>query len=427
MSLASGYKCMFLVPRDQYEHLKNSTLSEAAAGVNTVDSGIGGDINDSNVQNIDVSEGGTLVINDGDRTPHISDVLAQRHPRKNKTAAELRPAGGHSIPIVVGATSPQTTTAQFHSQQPSSQSSPSTSAPPPQPSPAPSATSQNSTTSSQTQTAPNSPTSSKLGPKTAKKVSAAKKSVVVTPPISKKSSNILRNLVEDRVAELAGRKKEVKRRKTVSDSDLDRAVVHDIRDASRQVEAQPHPRNPPLSARRNARYRAQVAKIRPYLDTVHEEPVQAAAKPVPLGLPTRHVPVTRPHEMPLPPSDSEDSDLDDLGNQEYRHDSAARTRPRSVIYTNRVPKAVRRKDPMPGGTLDPFHYEPRYKIVNDRWAAVRKVGAVARKKRPVSKTEDQKRWERLNMPDKRVIRARPYDALSSGDEVLASDQEDGEQ
>ncbi len=53
------YKCMYVISKDEYDTMKKNGKG------NNIDSGIGGDVTDSHVHNIDVSSGGTLVINDG--------------------------------------------------------------------------------------------------------------------------------------------------------------------------------------------------------------------------------------------------------------------------------------------------------------------------------------------------------------------------
>ncbi len=58
------YKCMYVISKDEYENMKDNIK-------NNVDSGIGGNVTDSHVHNIDVSGGGTLVINDS-HPPHNS-------------------------------------------------------------------------------------------------------------------------------------------------------------------------------------------------------------------------------------------------------------------------------------------------------------------------------------------------------------------
>ena len=129
----------------------------------------------------------------------------------------------------------------------------------------------------------------------------------------------------------------------------------------------------------------------------------------------------KPELVPLPISDSDDSDLD-LGPAELGAAASARTRPRKILYARRAPAVVKRTKPLPDSKIDPFHYEPRQKILNSRRAAVRKVGTFARMKRVHQKTEDEKRWESLNFPRKRHIV--PVAPLSSGDEDLNTDQED---
>ncbi len=419
MSSSSSYKCMYLIPRDQYEQMHNANR------VNTVDSGIGGDINDSNVQNIDVSEGGTLVINDtpGDLgTASHPTIQPQRsHYSDHKKSVEVRSTGAYPFPIAVGNSSPPQPPTIINvpsqPQQPQQSKKTTLSSSPPSSRPTSTKSAQTtSSTSSQTQTQPNSGNSATQQQNNSQKAKVnVKKPSLIPPSVAKKSSDILRGMVEDRVAELSGRRK--KRRKVLSDGDLDRAVVHDIRDASRQTEAAPS-RLPPLGTRRTARYRAQVAKIRPYVDATQPAEQSVAVRPTPAA---GRVSGLKPELVPLPISDSDDSDLD-LGPAELGAVASARTRPRKILYARRAPAVVKRTKPLPDSKIDPFHYEPRQKILNSRRAAVRKVGTFARTKRVHQKTEDEKRWESLNFPRKRHIV--PVEPLSSGDEDLNTDQED---
>ena len=402
LSSSSSYKCMLLVPRDQYEQMKAAKPTEPAAGLNSVESGIGGDVNDSNVQNIDVSEGATLVINDrdsrcdgGHHHTHSQEPDRQYQHRHGEKL-ELAKDGGYPQPVLVaGAPHSSTTTTSYHFQ------------PPPSNPPAQVTSSGAPSTSATATTVPSTTTTQQTGVKGTKRVrvKAASTSAASAPQMSQKSTHLLNTLVQKRVAELAGRRPPAKkRRKTLSDGDLNRAVVHDLRDASRQVEAAA-PSRPTLTTRRLNRYRAQVAKIRPYVDP-----------------PARgQVAVVQPHRVPLPPSSDEDEG--DPPRRMAVVGAARRTVPRRLLYTTRSPQAVKRTEPTPGGRIDPFHYEPREKVANLRRAPVRRVGAFARHKRPVSKTADQRRWERLNFPEKRVIRPEEL-PLSSGDEDLASDPGD---
>ncbi len=65
--MSSDYKCMYVISKDEYDSMKNNAKG------NITDSAIGGNVTDSHVHNIDVSGGGTLVINDGAKHhPHIT-------------------------------------------------------------------------------------------------------------------------------------------------------------------------------------------------------------------------------------------------------------------------------------------------------------------------------------------------------------------
>ena len=451
MSTMADYKCMLLVPKDQYDQLKAAPAIGPAAGSNSVDSGIGGDVNDSNVQNIDVSEGGTIVINDRDKCGN------HEHARDHTSGrVKVATSGGYPTPISVGSSS-YSPNQQFQSSSPppprssksptrSSKSPPRSTTPPPRSSPPPTRPSPPS--SSAPRSAP--PKSKRPVPQSQKQAAAAtppapeevqqrreakkRKGVVRTrkkkpsptqPQISEKASERLKTLVEKRVSVLGGQKPAKRRRKAASEGDLNRSVVHDLREASKRVEAAP-PAGPSLAERRVGRYRAQIAKIRPYVDKIQEgeEMVQAAeAPPAKKASPRRTKSRIQPHRVPLPPSSSDEENFDPPANPLGRRIAkvgAARSRPRRVMYTSRRPQAVKRSEPVPDIKVDPFHYEPREKITNLRTAAVRHVGAFARKKRPVSKTEDQKRWERLSFPTKRTIRPEEL-PLPSDDEELGSD------
>lgn len=80
---AELYKCMYVIPKEQYESLQEKANSKDKGAGNQTDSGIGGNVSDSHVHNIDVSNGGTLVITD----------KASTQPDKNHNVAERRDDG----------------------------------------------------------------------------------------------------------------------------------------------------------------------------------------------------------------------------------------------------------------------------------------------------------------------------------------------
>lgn len=67
---------MYVISKDDYDSMKNGAKGS------TVDSGIGGDVTDSHVHNIDVSSGGTLVINDRVAHPSVSGTSPPIHSCK---------------------------------------------------------------------------------------------------------------------------------------------------------------------------------------------------------------------------------------------------------------------------------------------------------------------------------------------------------
>ncbi len=82
------YKCMYVISKDEYDSMKNSAKG------NTADSGIGGNVTDSHVHNIDVSSGGTLVINDGAKHhPHaISNARIPTQSCKTSNRNNIQPS-----------------------------------------------------------------------------------------------------------------------------------------------------------------------------------------------------------------------------------------------------------------------------------------------------------------------------------------------
>ena len=69
------YDCMYLVSKDQYQSMQ----SRAACVGNRID-GVGGDVKESQVNNIEVADGGTVLIHDrGDRVGNGGDVVNDRH------------------------------------------------------------------------------------------------------------------------------------------------------------------------------------------------------------------------------------------------------------------------------------------------------------------------------------------------------------
>ena len=236
---ANDFKCMLLIPQDQYEGLKNA---DTAGGGNTAESGIGGDVRDSNVNNIDVSQGGTLVINDGDTTPGSRHCPSEDGIwRKDSSLAKDRICHSSkvliphstthtSVPIVVGSPPPpQTQGAQLPADSPLAS---------PQPQPQ--------------------DTRRKTKKSIGKRGSATAPSS--SPTLPRKSSELLKNLVKKRVASLTGKPLHPpkRRKKAMSEGDLNRAVVHDLRLASKAQES-PKALRPTLEERKLDRYRAQVA------------------------------------------------------------------------------------------------------------------------------------------------------------------------
>lgn len=376
----SDYKCMFLISPDQYSGLSSSSRSSTPR---TVDSGIGGDVNDSHVHNIDVSHGGTLVINDGDQ----KELEKQNNLQNKRCSNGDERVSSHTHTVTHGDRYPVVVTAQpagcshphecDHSQ--CAQQGP----PPPTP--------------------PTSPTKSSAG-KSPTSPSRRKS--------SSKSNNLLRDIVNKRVADLTGveAKPAKRRRKALSDGDLNRAVIHDIKTASKNGTKQPN--SPTLAQRRVARYRAQIAKIRPYKDPDPPTPTASAVKQL------------RPQEVPLPPSD--DSDDDWASPPVAEPTSSARTRPivrrrqpagpsspsstartRPILLARRPPHKFKLKkrdqSKLQSGYLDHFSYEPQNKRANHKNAPVRRVGAIARKKRGPVLSEEDKRLEKMSFPSKRTI------------------------
>lgn len=365
MSSSADFKCMLLVSQDQYEGFKSGPSSR------TVDSGIGGDVTDSHVHNIDVSQGGTLVINDGD-LPAGGD--------KSCCPGQTGHLHADRYPTILGRPSDyiyrmqEATPPPPHTQQQQPQL----------------------THQQQQQQQQTTPAATPLA--TPKSAASKKKS----PALNKNSAQLLNSIINKRVSDLTGLPTPPAKRKRVtkSDGDLQRGVIHDLREVAKAEQ----PRNPTIAQRRVNRYRAQIAKVTPYR-VQQQEP--------------------KPHEVPLPPSSSEDedgSDAEDWGPQP-RGSGAARTRP--AFLARRVPAVIRNaakaekrnRSRMTSGPLDPFHYEPRSKIPNTQSKPVRAVGKIAGKKRPISKNDHDKRWEKASFPTKRTIYP---NVLPSDDESINS-------
>lgn len=383
----ADFKCMLLLSKDQYEGLKYSSHDPNDADVskngNTVESGVGGDINDSKVHNIDVSNGGTLVINDADR-PNSCTKGANSSPSKESTRTSppnVNPVS--SVPIVI--------------------QGPATSA---------------GNTSGETFQSTVSKASS-LPAKVKQRGSSSTSSVRIEDPVnaslSKPSSKqMLSDIVNKRVADLTGTHLPPKRRKhTMSDGDLNRAVIHDLRVATKKQYSTPH--RPTLKERQLERYRGQIAKITPYKNPTPSS-IAAPTKPSTPSARSSVSEEVQPHNVPLPPSSDDDSDVD-----EQYPNSSARVRP--YLVTRRPPAAFSRRgkvtkrdrSKMSRGPLDPFYYEPRAKIQNTKDAAVRATGSIAGRKRGAAKTEDEKLWEQKSFPNKRMLYTRQIS--SDGDDI----------
>ena len=368
---ANDYKCMVLVSRDQYEGLKSANSD---GGGNSVDSGIGGDVKDSNVNNIDVSQGGTLVINDKGQAENSQSECAKRTSTDRHTynkVTEHTPSCAHTtVPIVLGPHTQQTQGAQLQPESPYQQ---------------------------QRQEGV------RVRIPTATANSARKRSQTGNATsLGKKSSELLQDLVSKRVASLTGKPPVLpkRRRLAVSDGDLNRAVVHDLRDVSKEQQT-PKPTRPNLQDRQRARYKAQTATIVPYQhpkntenkEITQESKIDPSRVPLPSSpppsLPIRH---HQPHSVPLPEDDAFSDDDDDGDVYDARIEgTSARTRP--ILVARRPPAAIRNvkrtKSQMLSGPIDWTHYEPRNKIQNSKNAPVRAVGRIARQKRGKAMTEDE--------------------------------------
>ncbi len=432
------YKYMYVISKDEYDSMKNSSKG------NNTDSGIGGDVTDSHVHNIDVSSGGTIVINDGaGHHPHaVSNPSLSRHPCKSanrnteststkkngeshgrtsvETPSRVLTFPSNNVPMRMSSSSDSKSYASPSTNLQNAKILPNSYVPPltppypestmdenggkntfdnsklPNPMPPPilqSTKIPSPKRSARKDTFENSKLPSPMPPpvlSSSRKSSSSsrakfkvprfkstkirnrtptphpiaripKPSRSLNPIVMQKSRSLLKDMMKKRLMELTGQPpSKIRKPASVSASE----IIHDIRKL-RNMDKQFVP-GYSLQRRQVDRYRLQKAPIAPYRDD--------SSQFVPL------------------PSDSE-------------FDTQPPPKPPRRRPVRKLVKRPEHNTSTQDVLLDPFHYEPRKKIVNTRQARVRAVGAIAGVKRGRDDDDDDY-FELYPTPNKLLVRDR---------------------